>query len=363
MQNKKGVILLQKRSIWIILLFIVLFLLFQSKNNPQLVEKYYSQAIFPFLKTYLLQLFNYLPFSIGDILYTFMIFFSIFCLFKIIKTGLFKKKIWEAIHQLFGLVIALELGILAFYLFWGLNYFRADAFERLKLSEVEYTDAEFIKVSAMLVDSVNKSRAALKIEDLQQSEQQIFESSEEAMLSLGATNPKVKSSLAGVLMSFNSTSGYYNPYTSEAQVNTHMPIFLKPFTACHELAHQSGIGAENEASFFGFIAGIKSNNRLLKYSSYYSATKEFLVATWEIDSLVFKDLKNKLSKEVQNDLKTDYEYWGKYQGPISMYNQLFYTNYLELNNQAAGLKTYNQMVILSMAYYKKEGKLVPKLQP
>jgi peroxiredoxin family protein len=363
MQNKKGFTIIQSRLIWVIFLFLGILFLFQSKNHPQSVEKYYSQLIYPFLTNYILHPFNYIPFSLGDIFYLLVIGFSLFYIIKIIKTGFFKKKTWAAVQQLLGLVLVLEIGVLVFYLFWGLNYFREDAFERLKLSQVEYTDAEFIKLSSMLVDSLNKSRAALKTEDLKQTEQRMFDVSEEAMKKMGMANPKVKSSLSGILLSYNSTSGYYNPFTGEAQVNTHMPFFLKPFIACHELAHQNGVGAENEASFFGFIAGIKSNDRLLKYSSYYWGTREFLYSTWEIDSLVYKDLRNRLSPNVLNDYKTENEYWVKYQGPLSKLTNLFYSNFLKANNQPSGLRTYNQMVVLSMAHFKKEGKLTENLKP
>src|SRR5690606_3678956 len=81
----------------------------------------------------------------------------------------------------------------------------------------------------------------------------------------------VKSSWLHPIISYLGTAGYYNPLTGEAQVNTAMPGFTQPFTALHELAHQSGVGPEDEANFIAFIAGIGSEKVLFRYSAYYQA--------------------------------------------------------------------------------------------
>ncbi len=44
-------------------------------------------------------------------------------------------------------------------------------------------------------------------------------------------------------------TGYLNPFTNEAQVNTTVPAFLQPFMTCHEIAHQLGFAPEEDANF------------------------------------------------------------------------------------------------------------------
>ncbi len=53
-------------------------------------------------------------------------------------------------------------------------------------------------------------------------------------------------------------TGYYNPFTGEAQVNTTVPLFVQPFTTCHEIGHQLGYAKENEANFAGYLAAKSS---------------------------------------------------------------------------------------------------------
>jgi len=355
MKNTKAYSSLKKRLIGVVFLFVLLILLFQLKNYPVIVEQYYSQSLFPFIRSGLQLIFNHIPFSIGDIFYLILILFIISSIIRIIRKGFFQKKGRDAVQILLGLVLALQISTLVFYMFWGLNYFRKDAFKRLDLTESDYSSAELIEVGSMLIDSVNYSRAKVRKEDLAQSNDSIFKSSSLAIQNFGASKPIAKPSLSGSVISYLGTAGYYNPFTGEAQVNALMPVYLRPFVACHEMAHQNGFGAENEANFVGFMAGINSNNRLLKYSSYYLATQEFLTAIWATDSMAFKTLKSRISPNVLSDLKSENEYWKSYRGATSKLSSIFYDNYLKANNQPEGLRTYNKMIKLSMAYYKKKG--------
>ena len=355
MKNTKAYSHIKKRLFWVVFLFLLIILLFQLKNYPAIVEQYYSQALFPFIRSGLQFIFNKIPFSTGDIFYLLLILFIIVSIIRVIRKGFFQQKGTDAIYILLGLVLTLQISTLIFYMFWGLNYFRTEAFKRLDLTESDYSSAELIEVGSMLIDSVNYSREKVRAEDLAQSNDSIFKSSSLAIQNFGASKPIAKPSLSGPVLSYLGTAGYYNPFTGEAQINALMPVYLRPFVACHEMAHQNGFGAENEANFIGFIAGINSNNKLLKYSSYYLATQEFLTAIWATDSMAFKSLKSRISPNVLTDLKSENEYWKSYRGATSKLSSIFYDNYLKANNQPDGLRTYNKMIRLSMAYYKKKG--------
>jgi hypothetical protein len=80
-------------------------------------------------------------------------------------------------------------------------------------------------------------------------------------------------------------------------------------------------------------------------------------AVYRQDSLVFKRLKKQISDPVRHDFKTDRDYWFAYSNQVSVISSLFYDNFLKVNNQPQGLETYNQMVRLIMAMYKKNGRL------
>ena len=55
----------------------------------------------------------------------------------------------------------------------------------------------------------------------------------------------------------------------------------------------------------GFMAGIQSRDRLLRYSAYYLGVQEFMFALRRQDSLARKELRKNISQPVLNDFKTE----------------------------------------------------------
>ena len=329
-------------------------------DHPVAVEKYYSNGLYLFICRVLHPVFNLFPFSLGDILYIIIIGYLIFAFIKLIALCV-KKRFFHAGTLLAGLIIGFQAGIVVFYLFWGLNYFRPSAAERLSLKDSTFTTAELKAVTAVLIDSANACRARVTAADLKQSNNTIYDNGIKAIVALSNTSkeyktysPGIKPSLLTPVLNYIGTSGYYNPFTTEAQINYQMPVFNRPFVVCHELSHQIGYGPEDEANFAGFMAAIASKDRLLRYSAYHLAVGEFMNAMFYKDTLIRKDLKTRISPAVLSDFKQERLYWLSYQNKMNAVTSIFYDNFLKVNNQPEGLDTYNRMVLLVMALYKKQ---------
>jgi hypothetical protein len=351
--------LLKPRLIVIASFALAIFLLMALADHPQLVERYYSEGLYPFLCRVLHPVFNLFPFSVGDVLYIAVIVYLIYALFRLIKLA-FKKEFKQAGIFLLGIVIGVQTGILIFYLFWGMNYFRPPAADRLNLPDSSYTTTDLKAISAILIDSANACRTRVTPADLSQSNSASYQKAIEAVLKLSGNSasfrtygPGIKSSILTPLLNYIGTSGYYNPFTTESQMNYQMPIFDRPVVACHEMSHQMGYGPEDEANFVGFLAGIGSNDRLLRYSAYHLAVDEFMYALYYRDSLSNKQLKLRVSAAVHHDFATERAYWRSYRSKAGILSGIFYDKFLKVNNQPQGLKTYNQMVTLVIALYKK----------
>jgi len=206
-----------------------------------------------------------------------------------------------------------------------MNYFRPSAAELLGFKDSTYTTEELKAVTKELIDSANSCRSRLTSADLEQKNAAIYYAAEEAVTKLSKTTPiftvykpKIKPSILTPLLNYMGTSGYYNPFTGEAQMNYAVPIFERPFVACHEMAHQMGFGTEDEADFAGYLAGINSNDRLLRYSAYHLGVDEFMHALYYRDSLANKALKPFISKVVHNDFKIERAYWYSFQSKIEV---------------------------------------------
>jgi len=126
----------------------------------------------------------------------------------------------------------------------------------------------------------------------------------------------IKASLFGKLGNYMGYSGYYNPFSGEAQLNTAVPDFLIPFVACHEIAHQAGYAKENEANFVGFLAARRSADSSMLYSSYFSM---FLYANGQLrrlDSTAARQNMDRLLPAVKKDIEVYREYLTSYDNPL-----------------------------------------------
>lgn len=369
MLSNQDKIRLKKRCVTILALAVAIFLLMLLASYPQLIERFYSEGFYRFVCYVLHPVFNLFPFSVGDLLYIAIISYLVYALIRLLKL-LFKKEFLKTGMLLLKLIISWQCGILIFYLFWGMNYFRPEAAKLLNLKDSTYTTADLKAITAILIDSANATRSRLNVADLAQSNDKIYRAALQAInkLSHDSVNfrtykPGIKPSLLTPLLNYIGTSGYYNPFTSEAQMNYQMPVFDRPVTACHEMSHQMGYATEDEANFAGFIAGIGAHDRLLRYSAYHLAVDEFMHALYFRDSLANKALKPRVSLAVHNDFKEERRYWMSYQSRLEIITSIFYDKFLKVNNQPQGIKTYNRMVQLVMALYKREEKSYQNKSP
>ena len=351
---------LLKRVAVILALALAIYLLMLLAGHPQAVEKYYSQGLYPVICFILHPVLNIFPFSLGDVVYIAVVAYLIYALIRLVKL-LFKKRFLQVGLLITGIVIGVQTGLLLFYIFWGMNYFRPSAAERLKLKESKFTTTELQAVTAILIDSANATRARVTPADMQQTNDTIYTTAVNAVRQLGGTSanfktysPRIKPSLLTPLLNYIGTSGYYNPFTTEAQLNYQQPVFVRPFVACHEMSHQMGYGAEDEANFVGYLAATRSTDRLLRYSAYQLAVREFMFSLFLADSLLNKELKKRISPQVKADFKQERQYWQAYQNKANVITGIFYDNFLKANNQPQGLDTYNRMVTLVMAMYRKQ---------
>ncbi len=351
-------------GIALITLTLVLFLIFWLGNYPQWIEAYYAEGLYPAMGATRNFLLSWLPLSLGDLFYLVLIVYLIYSVFKFIRQ-LLAKAFYLIPVSIMRLIIGFQLFAFAFYLLWGLNYFRPPAAVLLNLPQQEYDLTELTRVTRLLIDSTNTAQRVYKQSVLTgTAKPDYFALASDAVKNLTyqfaplkTYHPTAKSSLFTPLLNYMATSGYFNPFTGEAQVNYQMPLINTPVTACHEMAHQMGFAREDEANFIGFLAAKQSADELTRYSAYYLAMQEFMRQVRRRDTVMFNQLKKQISQPVKNDLKTDRLYWEHYENQISVVTGLFYDNFLKANNQPQGLLTYNRMIYLTMAYYRKYGKL------
>ncbi|MDP5105426.1 MAG: DUF3810 domain-containing protein, partial [Polaribacter sp.] len=163
--------------------------------------------------------------------------------------------------------------------------------------------------------------------------------------------PSVKSSLMSLLQTYNGTAGYLNPLTGEAQVNDRIPKTSYPTTTCHEMAHQIGFAAENEANFVGFLAANYNDDLYFKYASYRMAFGYCLSEIRKRDENAYTTILKSVHKGILKDFNASYEFWLHYENPFEPLVKKGYNAYLKANKQDKGVQSYNYVVDLLISYF------------
>lgn len=359
--GKKGTTLL-------ILLCICLLIRLYSSNATR-VENGYSSSFFPYFGKAVRTLFGYIPFSIGDILYTLVIIWFIWKLFLFLRF-LFKNRTraawWLRMKRFFySAAIWLASIYIIFNIFWGINYNRRGIAWQLGLPQQKYSTAELREMNCMLLEKVNQSKKSLIRQHLPYpSDKELFRKVSQTYESLAKEYPflscqpaSIKSSMWGWFGNYAGFTGYYNPFTGEAQVNTTVPEFLQPFTSCHEVAHQLGYAKEMEANFVGFLAARSSRDTLFHYSVYLDL---FVYANRNLfmnDSISARLYAKELDTAVKADIMEWRRFNRKHQGQLEPMVRWAYGKYLQSNQQPNGMSSYDEVTGFLIAYYRKFGKI------
>src|SRR5205085_10346644 len=146
---------------------------------------------------------------------------------------LFKKKYSLKMFatDLINILLIAMVIYIVFNIFWGLNYDRKGIAYQLNLRITRYDSADLKKVQQVLLQKVNECKQVLinKQESYPDNNElfaraySCYQQSAKPYPFLQYTNRSVKSSLYGRLGNYLGFTGYYNPFSGEAQLNTTIP--------------------------------------------------------------------------------------------------------------------------------------------
>lgn len=356
----------KKKWLFIGLLLALAVIIKVYSADAQRVETGYAVGLYPSLVNGLRFLLGWIPFSIGDLLYGIFGAWALWKLVKGIQLIYLKKASWSGFAGRCGkILIVFLLLYIVFNGFWGINYNRKGIAYQLNLKMDKYSVEELKNMNGMLIERVNHAKQELiNNNETDLATKVLFAKVQSSYAAIDSIYPflkyshqSIKTSLWGWLGNYVGFAGYYNPFTGEAQVNTTMPKFLQPFTACHEVAHQLGYAKEMEANFVGYLAASASADHHFQYSVYLDL---FLYSNRNLfgsDSVSAKMYAQQLLPEIKNDLKEWRAFNRKHKNPVEPVIRWLYGKYLESNQQPQGVLSYDEVTSFLISYYKKFGKI------
>ena len=333
--------------------------------NEAWVEQYYTYGFYPYISRLLRILFGWVPFSIGDLFYLAAGIYLIWKALKylrILASRVEKKYLgWVLLKKLLHLVIVIYL---VFNVFWGLNYNRLGISSQLKLDVDEYSIGSLDTLTFTLQERLNfwadrvdsSERIAMNKNRILFEEGLIaYNHAKQNMPFLTYHNSSIKPSLFSTVGHYFGFTGYYNPFSGEAQIKTNAPFFIKPFVVTHEIGHQLGYAKENEANFVAFLACRNSPNSEFRYSLYFEIYQYVIRDLARKDSAKANLYKDRLHPQVRKDMNEFIAYLISSKNPVEPWFTDFYDGYLKMNNQPKGKMTYNEVVAWLVAYARKYG--------
>ena len=325
------------------------------KNNPRIVEEYYSEFIYQYIFKFYSMLFSGFSIAIGDLLVLLalissIIYFIFFFRFKI--------------NDFINVFAVISISIFLFYSLWGLNYFKTPLLIKFDIGEIKYESLQ--TTLDRLIDDANEAHLLLGDED---STLENLEFDKEKIISeLKLDNIKkfdkisttkfAKKSIIPKIFLYQGVSGYINPFTLEAIVVEEIPSIDFSITVLHEQAHQLGYAAEEDANFLAFISSINNQDPLIKYSGYVFGLSYLLNEIQINHNDDLSSFTDKINSGIIEDINSRRKFWQKYSNNIiNSLQNILYDFYLKSNNQKAGIASYSRIVNHIINYYENDRSL------
>lgn len=324
---------------------------------PEFVERFYSNGLYKWIAKLMHYAFGWLPFSFGDVFYT------VGGILIIRWLVLNRKRIFkDTVNWLLDVFSTISILYFAFHMLWAFNYYRLPLHKSLNL-EASYTTEALLEVADKLIAKTNALHSSLSESDTLKVTYNFKKNELLNMVPLGfeslsktypnwAYHPKsIKRSLYSIPLTYMGFSGYLNPFTNEAQIDALIPKYKYPSTASHEVAHQLGYAAENEANFIGSLAAIHHPNAYFRYSGYAFALRHCLGEIYRRTPETYDTVLKKLNRGILKNYQEVNDFWNSYENPLEPLFKSTYSGFLKVNNQSAGIESYSYVVALYVNYF------------
>lgn len=309
-----------------------------------------------------------LPFSLAEVL---LLLFALWAVIYIVKAviqlirakGKRLRVLWRAV------INPVLLGSILLFVFVanaGVNYYRMPFEQAIGLEVTKSSVQELKALCYTLAEDATQLRTQLQEDEngimrLSQSDsataqraKEAYDKMQERYPTLTAGYGPTKQLWLSQYLSYTKITGFFFPFTVEANVNNDVPDYSIPSTMCHELSHMRGYMREEEANFIAYLVCMSSGDQELMYSGTMLAFVHAGNALSGVSRADYTDVFRTLGEGVQRDIKANSEYWAQFEGPVAQAASTMNDTYLKANGQQDGVKSYGKVTDLLLSYYKQQ---------
>ena len=354
-------LLCPRRHVLLLLSLSGIFLYYILRNNNPLVNFFCNAFVYPYHQI-AARISAVLPFSVMELIYTSI---GIFAIITIVRCVILIAKKRGRLEHIYRSIISLAcVGVSvfsAYSLLWSTTYY-ADSFSKKSGINASLVSLEELSaVTSYFIDLANEYAPQVKRDAdgvFDEHENEMFDMSMSLydnvsikFKSLDGPSVRPKKMVYSLLMSSMNFTGVFFPITGEANLNTHSPKSFLPVTLAHEIAHQRGVAAEDEANFVAVLACLESNEPIFIYSASLMAYTYLGNALHDADYDAWEALYYNLDEPVLADLRENRVYWDKFNTKTAEISEAMYSGFLKSNGQELGMKSYGACVDLLVDYY------------
>lgn len=303
-----------------------------------------------------------LPFSFGEaIIVVGVLAALVYIIITIVQLIRKDSRLKRLYRFLLTVLTAVSLIYAGFCLFWGAYYYTSDFEEQsgvygapLSTEQLETVTRYFTAILNEYADDVQRNEYGFMVEPLApmfEKSNSLYHEAERIFPCLSGNDVPAKPFFFSRAMSYIQFTGFFFPFTAEANINIDSPPCLIPSTIAHELAHQRGVAQEDEANFVGIMASLENGDPVYCYSAALLAYIHLGNALYSADYDAWADNIATLHPGANADIILNNYYWAQFKTPVSTVSDYVYTGFLQSYGQTLGLKTYGKCIDLLVAYY------------
>ena len=355
-RTRAGTVVLVSVPIALALLFL---LLSPIRGFANFVTRWFSRPVKALMGT----VFGVIPLSVMELEYIAVFLFVLIWNIRTVVLAVRRENGLRLALRRTGVFLLVIAYLLTFFLWCFAIDYRSDSFtERsgMEAGPVELEDLYavtklFVRNAAQYAKEVTRDDGLHWAEELDgylEKSEYIYEnlSNEYPFLSAKSRAPK-KMFLTSRVSSWMGFTGVYFPFSGESNINIDAPGAFIPQTICHELAHQKGVYAEQEANFVGIRAAIASGDPVYAYSGLLAGSVHLANALAAVDSVLWQSLIPLMSDEMRTDWNDNHFYWQQFEGKVEKVSSKVYDGYLKAQGQELGIRSYGACVDLLVEYY------------
>ena len=332
-----------------------------TRQNYRLMAKLSKNLVRP-LHQFMAKSLDALPFSVAELLIcaaaTITLVYIIIQIIRIVTCKDKLKKVYITLMSLLSAVLAVYA---LFSMLWGIFFYGDDfmtssGLENGKISteQLETVTAYFAALTNEYADKVQRNEDGFYIADraeLLEKSPEVFLGLEKSFPCLEGAEVHVKGIRLSRALSYLDFTGFFFPFTAEANVNMDFPPSLFASTVAHELCHQRGVAKEQEANFVAVLASLDYGDADYCYSACLLAYTYLGNALYRADYEAWEKVYLSLDENVHRDFALNRAYWQQFETPVQTVSNTVYEGLLHSYDQELGLKSYGACVDLLVNYY------------